>query len=215
MHRHRLAIAAFCLAAHAAHAAPFTLEPVGETEMVRPGATRQPDDTATETPLIERQTLFTRDTLATDSHAAVHVRFRDETELRLGENSRVMLDDFVYRRTSADRMALSVVKGAARFITGRIGSDRVGITTPVMHIGVRGTDLSILVRDDGSTIVSVTEGQVEIDTTGGLNTLVNAGETVAIPADGESIRHDAAPAPADPGLAPEGPMIVAYRARSR
>ncbi len=177
-------------------------EVIGTSELVLFWASRQADGETRGQALYERQRVFARDTVATADRAALHLQFNDSTELRLGENAVVQLDDFVYRRDSADRLAVSVAKGVARFITGRMQADRIRIVTPVSLIGVRGTDFSVWVEPDGRTTIWVTQGQIEVQPLNGAPETVGAGETVAVATSASPVQRNATRPPPDIGLGP-------------
>lgn len=162
---------------------------IGEAESVTSLALRRPDSEDHESRLHPRATLYTRDTVSTVAEAAVQIRFRDDTRLTVGGDSRIVLDDYVYARAGHDRMALSLVKGAARFVTGKINHDTVRLVTPVATLGVRGTDFTVTVSSDGATLVSVREGKVQIDAADGETALLEAGEAAYVATDRDGIRR--------------------------
>ena len=87
------------------------------------------------------------------------VRFLDNTELSIGEQSSVELDRFVYDPNSganSGKLGLRVAVGTARFVTGQIGKMQpkdVTIKTPTATVGIRGTDFSMTVDEIGRTLV--------------------------------------------------------------
>lgn len=95
------------------------------------------------------------------SRSTAKVRFLDNTELSIGEQSSVEIDRFVYDPESAGggsgaKMALRVAIGTARFVTGQIGKAKpqdVDIKTPTATVGIRGTDFSMTVDEIGRSLV--------------------------------------------------------------
>ena len=87
------------------------------------------------------------------------VRFLDNTELSIGEQSSVELDRFVYDPDSganSGKLGLRVAVGTARFVTGQIGKmqpNNVTIKTPTATVGIRGTDFSMTVDEIGRSLV--------------------------------------------------------------
>ncbi len=67
----------------------------------------------------------------------------DGTQLTLGENATLVVDEFVYDPfKSRGVLSVRVIKGAFLFVGGRIEGQKdakVQIHTPVAAIGVRGT----------------------------------------------------------------------------
>ena len=85
------------------------------------------------------------------------VTFRDDTTIRLTENSNVVIDSFVFDpNPSKSTMALSFVKGTGRFISSkskRIPKENIKIRTNSATIGIRGTDFTITVAETGEALV--------------------------------------------------------------
>ena len=122
----------------------------------------------------------------TVANGALHLEFRDATEIRLGAQSRLVLDRFAYdpSRKSGELVA-NFSRGAMRFVTGRMDKAGFRVVTPVALIGVRGTDFTVRVDADGSTAVSVTEGQVEITPlAGGAPQVITVGQVATVAAAG-------------------------------
>ncbi len=120
-------------------------------------------------PQTSRLDLFQLDAVETDEvvetvkGGALHIKFLDDTELRLGPASSVTLDSFVYEpNTKAGEFLADLGVGVFRVITGSLQKDGIQITTPVAVIGVRGTDFLVGVAEDGTTTVEVREGEVTI-----------------------------------------------------
>ena len=78
------------------------------------------------------------------------VEFLDDSVVRLTENSRLVVDEYVYDpNPSKGKMALNFASGTARFITGsRIDKKRLILRTPSADLSIRGTDFSVTVDPD-------------------------------------------------------------------
>lgn len=86
------------------------------------------------------------------------VTFRDETTIRLTENSTVIVDSFIFDpNPSNSSMALNFVKGTGRFISSkskRIKKENIKIRAGNSAVvGIRGTDLTLTVKDTGEVLV--------------------------------------------------------------
>ena len=85
------------------------------------------------------------------------VTFRDDTTIRLTENSNVIIDSFVFDpNPSKSTMALSFVKGTGRFISSkskRIPKENIKIRTHAAVVGIRGTDFTITVSETGEALI--------------------------------------------------------------
>jgi len=187
---------AIALGAGAAAAA----EAIGRAELVHVWATSSPPSAAERT-LYQREDVFAQETLRTVEGGALHVVFEDDTRLRLGSAATVTLDEFVYDADAgAGRLAGSVARGVARFITGKVGADGFVVRTAAAAIGVRGTDFSVWVEESGRTTIWVNQGAVTVTPLGGAPAGVGEGETVAVAAGGGALERGAIRPPADSGL---------------
>ena len=84
--------------------------------------------------------------------------FKDETKVKVTENSRLVIDDFVYdpKQSDAGKLALKVGLGTVRYASGQIAKanpQQVGIQTPTATIAVRGTDFSMTVDETGQSLI--------------------------------------------------------------
>ena len=112
--------------------------------------------------------VYTQETITTPANGSTVMRFHDQTQLQIGANSSVVLDKFVYDPNvdSADA-SIKFTKGIFRYIAGQAKSEEnVKLTTPTTTLTIRGTKFIVQVADDGSTIVSVIEGVVDIQPCG-------------------------------------------------
>lgn len=144
--------------------------------------------------------------LRTAAGGALHVRFTDDTDLRMGSEAEIVVDRFVFNpSTGAGALQAEIGKGVLRFITGRMQKDGVRIGTPVAVIGVRGTDFIVQVADDGTTTVQVIEGEVTITPRGGGETAsIPAGQTAQVAVASTSVAVGVAAPAADPGVSENG-----------
>ena len=114
--------------------------------------------------------------METGSNSALHITFMDDAVLRIGSKSQVVLDEFVYDpNTGKGKMVTHLSKGVIRFISGKMSKQGVKIMTPTAVIGIRGTDFIVSVDDDGSTSISVEEGEVDVASIGGNDGATSVG----------------------------------------
>jgi hypothetical protein len=139
--------------------------------------------------LFKNDQVFADETIATVRKSSAQIRFIDDTNLWLGESSQVVLDTFVFDpSTGTGQMVAELGVGLFRFVTGNLPNDGVEIITPVATIGVRGTDFSVAVAEDGSTEVTVYAGMVTVSPlAGGGAQSVGAGETAAVGPGGSGV----------------------------
>src|ERR1041385_2944157 len=85
--------------------------------------------------------IFKGDTLATGANASLGVTFDDETTFSLSENSRIVVDDYVYDEgASGNRGAFNVARGTIAFVAAQLAkTGNMTITTPTASLAIRGT----------------------------------------------------------------------------
>ena len=87
--------------------------------------------------------IYFRDRCQSGEGARLQATLKDQTQLTLGENATLVIDEFVYDPVrSHGELSLRVVKGAFLYVGGRIEGEaraKVRILTPVAALGVRGT----------------------------------------------------------------------------
>jgi hypothetical protein len=94
----------------------------------------------------------------TTKNGSVHLAFKDDTKVKITENSRLLIDDFVYdpKKSDAGKLALKVGMGTVRYASGQIAktnAQQVAIKTPTATIAVRGTDFTMTVDEAGQSLV--------------------------------------------------------------
>ena len=87
-----------------------------------------------------------------------NITFKDETKLKVTENSRLVIDDFVYdpKKSDAGKLAVKVGMGTVRYASGQIAKNnpqQVAINTPTATVAVRGTDFTMTVDEAGQSLV--------------------------------------------------------------
>ena len=97
------------------------------------------------------------DTYVTSSCVG-NITFKDDTQVRITENSRLLIDDFVFDPAVSDsgRLALKVGMGTVRYASGQISKNnpqQVNIKTPTATIAVRGTDFTMTVDETGQSLI--------------------------------------------------------------
>lgn len=94
--------------------------------------------------LQEAGDIFTNDEIETGADARIEITFKDETKLTIGENSRLVIDDYLYDPDKdVGALLLDAAKGPFRFISGGIGKlkdKRVEVRTTSATVGIRGTE---------------------------------------------------------------------------
>lgn len=88
----------------------------------------------------------------------VGITFADNTQVQVNENSRLVIDDFVYdpKSTKGGKLAVNVAAGTVRYASGQIAKNNpqaVAVNTPTATIGVRGTDFTATVDELGASTI--------------------------------------------------------------
>lgn len=131
--------------------------------------------------------------------------FADSSNLSIGPNAIVKLDEFVAAGASGHgKSTINVLKGAFRFTTGHFDKRAYEIKTGVASIGVRGTIYEGR-AEAHRTIVNVLEGLVRVRTRDGRVCDLSAGQSAVITA------SNCAPAA---GFLPNSQIFAEYCAAS-
>ena len=92
------------------------------------------------------------------SQGKVGITFADDTKVQVNENSKLVIDDFVYdpKNKDAGKLALNMAGGTVRYASGAIAHNnpsKVAINTPTATIAVRGTDFTATVDELGASTI--------------------------------------------------------------
>jgi hypothetical protein len=87
-----------------------------------------------------------------------NITFKDDTKVKVTENSRLLIDDFVFdpNKSDAGKLAIRVGMGTVRYASGQIAKNnpqQVNIKTPTAAVAVRGTDFTMTVDETGQSLV--------------------------------------------------------------
>lgn len=96
------------------------------------------------------------DTFVT-ARARATLTFEDNTNVKVTEQSKLVIDDFVYdSKKGTGKLAMKVVLGTARYASGQIAKNNpqnVNVQTPTATVAVRGTDFSMTVDELGRSLI--------------------------------------------------------------
>jgi hypothetical protein len=168
-----LASTSFATAAGAAEA-------IGSTEHIAARAYGTVPGQSTE-PLYLHDPVHVDERIETSRKGGARLEFDDRTEMWIGEESEVVLDEFIYDpNTNAGTFVAELGGGLFRFVTGEIASEGFEVKTPVATIGVRGTDFSVMVAGSGAITASCYHGGICIKPLRGRTVCIEAGETATV-----------------------------------
>ena len=105
------------------------------------------------------------ETIVTSQSGAVEIRMTDDGLVTVRPETQLKIEQFAYAGTSKDISVISLLKGACRFVTGKLGKlypQNDLIKTPTATIGVRGTDheAMVILPGDSSSYRSGTYDKV-------------------------------------------------------
>ena len=91
-------------------------------------------------------------------NGVVNIKFKDDTSVKVTENSSLVIDDFVYdpKNAAGGKLSLKAASGTVRYVSGNIAHNNpnsVKINTPTASIAVRGTDFVMAVDETGKSMI--------------------------------------------------------------
>lgn len=103
------------------------------------------------------ESIETMDTFVTGSCSA-NITFKDDTKVKVTENSKLLIDDFVYdaKKSDAGKLVIKAAMGTVRYASGQVAKNNpqaVDIKTPTATVAVRGTDFTMTVDETGESLV--------------------------------------------------------------
>jgi hypothetical protein len=118
---------------------------------------------ADERKLAKGDALYQDEVLVTNTEGHGEFRLKDGSRLALGPGARLTLDEFVYDPAqNSPRLVLSLLKGAFRFLTGKLDHNAYTIKAGVASLAVRGTVFDVFVGEKEGVAVLLHEGTVEV-----------------------------------------------------
>ena len=123
--------------------------------------------------------VYLNEVVETGDESALIVKFSDGSKLTLGENAKIVIDSYVFNpASSTGEQAITLTKGAFRFVSGALPKASVKITTPAVTIGIRGTELIFDVAEDGETEMSTIAGEADVTDGSGETLTVRIDESI-------------------------------------
>ncbi len=120
----------------------------------------------------------------------VGITFTDQTRVQINENSKLIIDSFVFDPDSkkGGKLAMNVALGTVRYTSGKVAHnnpDSVRIKSPTATVAVRGTDFTLTVDELGrSTIIllpACPKGWIDMDKdckTGKIEVITDEGKVI-------------------------------------
>ena len=166
------------------HAQAQTQARIGEAVVVR----NEVVNVATTAQINVGDGVLRDETVRTGLESATRLVMADSTNVSLGPNAMLKLDRSVFNDDHTYReIAIRMVSGAFRFVTGHSAKTAYKITTPLATIGVRGTTLDIL-SQRGRSVVVLQDGAASVCTTNSQCVqLTQPGDTAVITSTGGKV----------------------------
>lgn len=166
-------------------ALPATAEPVGLVDRLQNTAYGTPPS-ATRAPKQPADGVEFHELIETVKNSAIEIGFIDGTNLTIGAEANVLIDEFVFDSDAGTGNAvIKLSKGALRWATGVMPVDSIAIETPTATITIRGTVLKIGVRPNGHSIIALIEGLATVRAKGSDQSAdLLAGQTALVTPDG-------------------------------
>lgn len=128
---------------------------------------------------VKKSTSIDSMDLVQTGNGVVGIKFEDDTQVRVTENSKLVIDDFVYdpNKKGAGKLTLKVAMGTVRYASGNIAHENnknVAINTPTATIAVRGTAFTMTVDEIGQSLIVLlpnkdgSVGEIEVKTSMGI-----------------------------------------------
>lgn len=118
------------------------------------------------------------------------ITFEDKTQVKITENSKLVIDNFVYDAgTNSGKLNMKVAMGTVRYASGAIAhnnAENVSIKTPTASISVRGTAFTMTVDEIGRSLVILlpnedgTVGSIIVGTDAGFVILTQAFQATVV-----------------------------------
>ena len=111
-----------------------------------------------ETIAVAKGTVVATNDKVETKNGVVSIKFKDNTSVKVTENSALVIDDFVYdpKNAAGGKLNLKAAAGTVRYVSGNIAHNNpnsVKINTPTAAIAVRGTDFVMSVDETGKSLV--------------------------------------------------------------
>jgi hypothetical protein len=106
---------------------------------------------------VEKGTGIEMNDVITTAKTRLGLTFEDDTKVAITEQSKLMIDDFVYdANAKTGKLAMRVALGTVRYASGEVAKsnkENVRLRTPTATISVRGTDFTMTVDEIGRSLV--------------------------------------------------------------
>ncbi len=130
--------------------------------IVATGTTSATRADGTSVQLADGSPVFSGDVVQTGAGSALAITFSDGTVFNVGEDARMVLNEFVYDpNSSVNKMLFSIVEGSFVFVAGAVAkTGEMDVNTPVAALGIRGTSPTVFASRSGVVEFSIVRDPV-------------------------------------------------------
>ena len=107
--------------------------------------------------------LQQKDNIKTADNSKLQIIFKDETVITIGKNSDFSINEYLFEDSKEPVARFGMIKGAMKSITGQIGKiapQKFSVVTKTATIGIRGTNFTVIVAENGSFEAYCTYGAI-------------------------------------------------------
>ncbi len=138
-------------------------------------------------PLERKSPVVKKDNVITGEQARAQIRLQDGTLFTLGENTQLLIDEYLFSDTEKPTALFRLTTGVFRAVTGKITQvqkPNFKVETPLGSIGIRGTDFwgGYLDEDKIDVILLSGEHPIIIENEFGRSVITQPGTGVTIEA---------------------------------
>lgn len=116
------------------------------------------------------------DTILTGDNTRVEIVLIDDSQLSIGDNSELTIDEMIYQPGKQGTGVLTLTKGVFRMVSGKLNKNDGGtmiLKTPIATIGVRGTDFWGYQDKNKLTMALIDHGSIEITGADGVKVVLD------------------------------------------
>lgn len=109
--------------------------------------------------------LQEKDSVITQKNAKVQIIFKDETIITIGQKSHFSIKEYLFDANEEPSAKFGMFGGAMRAITGKIGKvapQKFNVTTKTATIGIRGTNFTVAINENGALEAYCTYGEISV-----------------------------------------------------
>lgn len=113
--------------------------------------------------------IFEKDVVSTMQNSKMQMIFKDETVVTIGKNSVFSVEEYLFDAQKEPEVKFGMIQGAMRTITGKVGKiapQKFKVETKTATIGIRGTNFTVNVAQNGDLDTYCSYGAIEVSYNG-------------------------------------------------